>query len=92
MRGFFVYNITTSHLAYMPVVPTVDGLKVATSGVAPGVITPMGFVCTHSTLEIEVPGAGVRTNPIVSSRSILACGVMGVVCIGFLGVNLRNGR
>ena len=73
--------------AYIPVVPTAVGLKVATSGVAPGVITPMGFVCTHSTLEIEVPGAGVRTNPIVSSRSILACGVMGVevdiFCVSF---------
>jgi hypothetical protein len=54
----------------MPVVPAAVGLKVATNGVAPGVIVPIGLVCTHSTFEIAVPGAGVRTNPIVSSRSI----------------------
>jgi hypothetical protein len=31
-------------VAYIPVVPVFEGLKVATSGVAPGVIVPISLV------------------------------------------------
>jgi hypothetical protein len=59
-------------VAYIAVVPAFDGLKVATSGVVPGVIVPISSVWNHCTLEIAVPGAGVKSNPIVSAKSISA--------------------
>jgi len=63
-------------VAYIAVVPVVVGLKVATLGVPPGVIIPIGLVWNHFTSEMAIPGAGVKSNPIVSAKSISAVGVV----------------
>jgi len=55
------------------------GLKVATLGVAPGVMTPIGLVWNHFTSEMAMPGEGVKSSPMLSSKSIEAVGVVDVV-------------